>query len=510
MSQKVSDIKMEEISRDKKKDQVEDPKRELNDKVTNYITNEYLKSEETISRFIRLITTSFDDMITSYIREKDLKENSIVFVYKGGNILRILYNTFNNDLPNSAREIVDLKYKDFFKRSDADFSIYINPSIKDYDVVLEDITEKAYFTLDKIRNTFKEEGDFFDIYKDKENQKEIFKNLMTAVNETDTMKSNPKFKGKEIVAGVFNKKLISNNRIDENISDVKDDMYIYQENDDIITKNMIVDNNTPFYISINKAINISLLKGKKIIFRLVRMKVNHAFLLNDMKKLNLSGELIDVSIPTRDSEGIVEFFEKIEDNLGKYRYVRNIDKIFKFQGISSDYVIHDLEFILFHVAKLPWEDNKYEKRMRRLLYFYLMDLMSTKKAATLFNIGRVEVVSNIQTFKSLLGKLDDYDYLGSLISKYSSYHIKELFVQIRRIMKDVGNNREEFNSFIKVIKDNIEVFIQVIEEYQKEQEEKKGKIGYYPFTQFTGGKSLGHYEKKYLKYKTKYLNLKNK
>ena len=46
-------------------------------------------------------------------------------------------------------------------------------------------------------------------------------------------------------------------------------------------------------------------------------------------------------------------------------------------SISSytiDYLIYDLEEILFNENMFPWEDKKYYKRLYRLFYMYFVDI----------------------------------------------------------------------------------------------------------------------------------------
>jgi len=47
---------------------------------------------------------------------------------------------------------------------------------------------------------------------------------------------------------------------------------------------------------------------------------------------------------------------------------------FLFRSYKYTYLISDLEYILFIYVDLPWEDNKYLKRINRLFYLYVIDM----------------------------------------------------------------------------------------------------------------------------------------
>ena len=117
--------------------------------MTNFITTEYLANDLTIAQFVRLVTDTFQKILNKYIILKNLPEDSIIFVYKGGNILRIISREFMRSIPHKCAELIVNTYYQYFKRSDADFSIYIDPSIeeKKYDEITKEITKITYKTI---------------------------------------------------------------------------------------------------------------------------------------------------------------------------------------------------------------------------------------------------------------------------------------------------------------------------------------------------------------------------
>ena len=99
-------------------------------------------------------------------KSKNLPKDSIIFMYKGGNILRIIQKAFLYELPGESRKILNNFYSQFFKRGDADFGIYLKPDLKDYQQIYDEVTYLSYYLQSKIRSYFlNNKMDFFSIYK---------------------------------------------------------------------------------------------------------------------------------------------------------------------------------------------------------------------------------------------------------------------------------------------------------------------------------------------------------
>lgn len=124
------------------------------------------------------------------------------------------------------------------------------------------------------------------------------------------------------------------------------------------------------YISLNKTLEFKSGDGGITKFALIRTKINFNLILEKdekQSKINMGGELIDVSIPHRKDESIKEVFNNMDKAISRYN-ITNKNKILKFNSYSLEFLIDDLEKILFHVAEYPWDDNKYVKRLNRLCY----------------------------------------------------------------------------------------------------------------------------------------------
>jgi len=115
-----------------------DKKRELNGVITDFVVNEFSKSQEQNLKFLKLVYGTFNNAMKAYRKNKNLNDKQLFFVYKGGNILRIIaYEVFENLCGKSAQTLKKY-YADSFKKSDADFSIYIDPKLSNFSEIYDE------------------------------------------------------------------------------------------------------------------------------------------------------------------------------------------------------------------------------------------------------------------------------------------------------------------------------------------------------------------------------------
>lgn len=150
-------------------------KKELDDTMTDLVTNYFLKDNKNITAYIGLIINVFENAVNEYKKINNLNDNDIIFIYKGGNVLRIIANEFINELPGNGGEILEKYYGKYFKKSDADFSLLIDPRIENFDKYYEEITTLSYLLLNLIRNAIlSNPKTYFDFYsQDLPKQQEI-------------------------------------------------------------------------------------------------------------------------------------------------------------------------------------------------------------------------------------------------------------------------------------------------------------------------------------------------
>jgi|LakMenEpi03Aug12_release.lakeMendotaPanAssembly.Ray.scaffolds.fasta_scaffold125503_2 hypothetical protein len=126
-----------------------------------------------IKRFQTLINNMFNNAISSYIELKKnqgaiLDNNDIVFLYKGGTTMKIMYEKYRKELESFPQFTKFFDYmKTFFERSDSDYSVMISPFITQeknnisFQRVYFEINKIVYFCLDEIRQTFYNYSNFF-------------------------------------------------------------------------------------------------------------------------------------------------------------------------------------------------------------------------------------------------------------------------------------------------------------------------------------------------------------
>lgn len=105
-------------------------RKQFSDKMTDLVNSEKILNDiniENIARYQYLINTFFTLFRDKYIQDNKLEAHDVIFMYKGGTTMKILYNEYGkilDDIPQFKNNI-----KNFFNRSDSDYSFLINPNI---------------------------------------------------------------------------------------------------------------------------------------------------------------------------------------------------------------------------------------------------------------------------------------------------------------------------------------------------------------------------------------------
>jgi hypothetical protein len=122
-------------------------KKHFLDIMTEFISKESSfkdTNQENISRFQYLINTTFNKIIDKYKLElkmttnPGLLETDILFTYKGGTTIKLIFNKYR-ELFNDFENYVELET--YFQRSDSDYSIFINPSLHNFDTIYRKINK---------------------------------------------------------------------------------------------------------------------------------------------------------------------------------------------------------------------------------------------------------------------------------------------------------------------------------------------------------------------------------
>lgn len=503
------------------KDQkIDEPKKELKGILTEFVTNEFFKDHNQISNFIKLVCDSYNNVFIEYTKAKGLNIDDIIFVYKGGNIMRFIFKEFLRNYSKTISNEIEQMYMDSFKRSDADFSIYIRPTLNDYEQIYREVCDLTFLIQNEIRNIFMKNRDsWFEFFKkDKNIQKETLGKYLKKLQESNYVKEYNK-----TISGI----MFGDIKVDSNKKyEIREDSTKFFDNYEKpahttqIKLNKIMNLNDPSleslinaqkesyanYIGPQMFISANELAFGVSFFNLIRTKWIIDVVI-DNRVVITDGELIDVSIIRKEDEYIQHFFDHLSDNIYEYNVGTNL----KFKAYSLKYLIQDLEKILFTISEFPWSDSKYEKRIRRLIFFYLITLMLNKNIHYNFSneikyLDRVTSLlnesSNMNLFKKkLLDELKSDDLGVVDLEKNPFIALLNNFV---KIVTSKNIDSEEFRKYINTVKTNVGSIKQILDHIST----IKPEINEYSLT-FTDKIAGGDpYYKKYLTYKTKYSELK--
>lgn len=461
--------------------------------LTDLVVNEYLKSNDKLCNFITFIYVTFNDAIQYYNHWMKLNNNQLFFVYKGGNVLRLVYDQSFYMLPGDAKESIWNYYRDSFKRSDADFSIYIDPAIDNYNQVFEQITTITYYLQNYIRLIFLQDpGKWFDYYNLSDNAKiNLLQSYLTKINEAGF--DYQQLTLPEINLPYYPKKdthlyFVKQSKVIDASSTAKKSIVnsvnlqpIHLTEHDNPTLNHVAKMSNAVYgnkwasemtISVNETTTFRS-NHHLIAFNLVRTKIFFNLINGTHDITAIGGELIDVSIPFKTDDTILHFFQNVKENVVTYTKLQS-DCQSSFQSYSVAYLIDDLEHILFTTSKYPWDDAKYAKRLKRLIFLYYLSLFTSAAFTT-----NEERISYLQIFKQhFIGPLRNIqslvctekgcqlDYNTDEIESFSRYHARNypqfigfthLAQKIIVLHADPQISLTDYNQFIELILQNLAV-----------------------------------------------------
>ena len=526
---------------------------------TDFITYTFFSdknpnSQNIIYRFQYIINEVFNRMcisIIDYINSNGgkLKYTDIIFLYKGGTTLKILYETNRYKFENN-QEFYNL-FGDNFKRSDSDYIIMINPyiSIETHHITFEYIYKLTnYVVTNYLYNIsiFMYNNILERIFED--NKLEKFKNdISSIINEYKKNNVCEFYKECDEIIGIgYIDSYNTPNIYISNPYEYKDLMYknkwklnskfrIITKNIDNKTiicypnqylKNILDKKYTDINFYINDTIEINNNLGQLNSFCLQRTKINFVFYYrsnDDIKKFNCPGELIDIVILKQNSINLKHFYDTIDDpKLRKYKIYRYRNLRYNSYTITGH--VDDLLNILFSVTDYPWNDNKYINRINRLIFLLIIQIYDAIHNVTDDN----KALGNIIVFNQLFNNLYTYirNILSNPIEKNILDNMNNCNIEFERFKKifDINFIRELQLLFIKV-KDNYDIeklyklyeMIHIFVDKFSRINKSLHQIFYgYQYNMNNdemvvqlGGIYKQKYLKKYLKYKNKYLELKN-
>lgn len=487
------------------------------DIVTDLVSKESIFSDNNelyIARFQYMVNTIYNSFIDKYKLMNNLNELDIVFLYKGGTTIKILFDKYKNIFNDLKMDkFIDI-VQSSFKRSDSDYTIFINNTLPDFTKHYLNINKISSFLLQLCRqiiNNFPNEiVPFNSINSNNINNtlNHIIEQLNLYINDSAD-KCTQLLEMDEIIGLSFNDVHVINANFNRVPSLRTDTLITWNKhnNDEQLVINI---DNTPdnLYLSYNETheyecgnpSNQTKNQGDK--FMLHRMKINFVLYYKFkgvINTLNCPSELIDVSIAKHNSNDLFFFSQHKDLEIMDYNYNHNNTFCVNYKSYSIYGNVIDLLLVLFYSPRVPWESKKYDKRINRLLFFIVLDIFEAYKNdhnkintlihafSDLCNTSLVRDEHSIKHKLSSLIKLSD---------ELPNRSFVQLFFEINRLLPRLSTHTDKINydtfmshfyNALQSVHINANVDIQ-----------------------FTGNvPMLGGFHHKYLKYKNKYLTLKH-
>jgi hypothetical protein len=211
------------------------------------------------------------------------------------------------------------------------------------------------------------------------------------------------------------------------------------------------------YVSFNNVIFSRKQNNAIVNFYLLRSKFNTKITNNKTKKgeINIDGgvndtfqdlyipsEFIDISIPTK-FDGTSDIMKKVHKDaeiMVEYNYSNSNDKVL-ILTYDTEEIMYDLEIVLFNQNYfVPWVDKKYNKRVKRFIYFVVLNANLTSNI-----VQKHEKINKVNHIRELVFSMCLNFSSGSL-----SY--------INNINMFLYNNDDNVTCNKSKIKNNIEKF----------------------------------------------------
>jgi hypothetical protein len=466
-----------------------DQKKDINNNFTDITTKELTRDITKMKLIVNLTYSMYNSIIDIYCERMNISKDDIVFVYKGGNVLRFIFQRSMKEFPAYSSSTVYKELEKFFGISDNDYSILINPNVKDYDNVFANMTAISYWVLCIIRLIMVQNlsvlYDYFD--RNYETKKSIIAKRMPSAQKsiseilngdlTSVTFGQDRFNLKESTQNETDTQAKSRNYLDVCLFNNGNQEDPVHDGTFEVDQYFMSDSAFPLRNSINEIIKFDWENGTgKTRFNLVRMKAMfpaEIILPGDVKPtpFTFSGEMIDVSIPYNihyDRSAIVD-------------YVDNSTNL-KYRSYDFAHMIIDLEFILFDQLMFPWEVGKYEKRLTRITVLYCLNLTMFNNHADPEVKSMKDIILKFANINMILKNMVDLDnknniqqYANDLSTIFKSNKVafKKFFKYINRIAKDtmrsdkVEANYVNFIQFLKNLMDNIGIMNSIFNKVQK-------------------------------------------
>ena len=479
-------------------EQYKDDMRELKDFCTDMVNFQIFSHTGSFS-FMYIVDKIHKMVLDTYKEKKKLKKYDIIFIYKGGNLLKNIKDMFFTKLPGDASDTINKKYTSYFSKSDLDYSIYINPKLQDYDIIFKDVCNLAYkIQLALIDIFMSNPYIFFHWFK----FNDVYRTyVLNWYHKKSTMLNslkdphNTRLYNHSITAILFNN-ISSNGENEKRVYNERENQYVHKSSKTgkVYKTAVFTKEETPLYVSFNDAIEFK--SSERLLltkFNLVRTKFNfNIFSENRItkkeKKHEVGGELIDVSVTHKDDADVHHFFDNIYKNISTIQYYeppsgflfKNPENSYFQYTYSLEYMYYDLHKIIFKLYKYPWGERKYKKRLYRLFFVSIIDYFAGDKKETKdiesVNKRLYSIYEYIQNIVKLLFNDDD-----SLISclKYKKTSLKKIINQLSKQVNEIDNvfdlKKYTNKKLIKVLRDSMHVIEKVLVNHNLLNNKKNNK-----------------------------------
>jgi hypothetical protein len=517
---KNNSILFKKYPEDEKSDKIYKSKKELYDMLTDFNVTNLIKTPENKIYLVSSVNNTMNYLFDVYCKQNKINRDLIHFVYKGGNVLRLLIMESIKFFSLDAERIISDEYSEYFKGSDHDFEVKISSQNMDdteFSKVYNELSFLVYLVLTNISEYFNETIDdvdnkYFDLFI--HNDEYISHVANKQLNKMcDQIKSHKEedYQLKHLVKcnGLQIRKNISSNEdtvytgysaLDLNataatvIIDNKNESENATSNIMMLegTKQNDLDGNNftgihilpfssfvsnymkgtdfekkshsgYFYSQINNSISFDMPTGDLIKFNLMRVKYNTKFYFDwnnngniEKKYMNIPGEVIDISMSHKDS-----YVNLTSADLREYTLDAGELK-YKFTSYTLNGLIKDLYFILYTNSDVPWKDVKYTKRVKRLFILYLFDILSSEKTDTT-PAHKVRLINAlIKTMKNNLN--DDKTFEKNLenIENIHEYQIYNCFVALPQIIANGSDDEDNLNKYINVLNNELRIMKKIV------------------------------------------------
>lgn len=482
------DLSVEEklaIDKDYSDEPFVDKNRELKDIGTKFVNEQFFATKDALFNFMKLVYTTIDKVLDDYKATNSLPDNSMYLLFKGGNVLRMVSNEILDMLPEQLKEKLLDKYGEYFKRSDADFSVYIDEKLlneKNYDQVLDEVTKKVFLSLGVLRVEMKNnQQKYFSFMRlDKDLAEESMEPFLEEANDINAITDGD---NNNWYGAKFSQLQLLKSKAEEAISCdyVGQYDYSYTSGKGQILVNQL-SNNTDWIVNTdNRTLTWTWgSDASKIVkFYLVRSKAYFDWtFIKDGKvgRKPIGGELIDVSIPHRDDDRLREFLDDYEQNVADYSIFDAQGNTINLKAYSFLELAYDLMFIIYDSFDRPWQGGgKYGKRLNRLFFLMMAEMMNNHGLGSDQFKNYLADVNNIvdklqsiypdpmsESAKSVVIQLEES--VNNLVANNVGDSINNTFwlslidFMSSRLTKDpLDDDPEQFAQFVENIKDNLNV-----------------------------------------------------